>query len=129
MKSVLTISDLQAFASGAEVVLAAGTAVTPLARDDAAERGIRLREDVAWTSTNETAAAISPVVPLIVAEPPAPAATADSADEVIRAVTVAVIAYLSRSSRPPLGEPTGERHGRPAHRAVDAVAALIDHTL
>ena len=43
MNAVLTSLDLQDVASGGELVLAPGTLVTPLARDDAAQRGIHLR--------------------------------------------------------------------------------------
>jgi len=43
MKSVLTIGDLEAVASGAELDLALGTIITPLAREEAERRGITFR--------------------------------------------------------------------------------------
>jgi deoxyribose-phosphate aldolase len=140
MNAVLTSLDLQDVAPGGELVLAPGTLVTPLASDDAAQRGIHLRVAAARNTDDggETAASVAPS---IVVASPASVPSTDSADEFIRAVTEEIIAYLSRSPRPQfggrlaaLGSPDhdvrlGERHAPQARLAVDAVAALIDHTL
>src|SRR5580658_771223 len=103
MNAVLTSLDLQDVAPGGELVLAPGTLVTPLARDDAAERGISLRVSTARSTTNETAAAASSVAPVIVVAPSIPVAGTPSSDAFVRAVTEEVIAYLSRSPGPQIG--------------------------
>jgi deoxyribose-phosphate aldolase len=132
MNAVLTSLDLQDIAPGGELVLAPGTLVTPLAREDAAQRGILLR--LAAARNTDDGRVESSVAPPIVVAPPPPVAYATSADGFIRAVTEEVIAYLSRSPGPPFGggRPVlrpGERHAPQARLAVEAVAALIDHTL
>ena len=43
MRPVLTATDLAGVADGGELTIAAGTLVTPLARDEAARRGITIR--------------------------------------------------------------------------------------
>jgi deoxyribose-phosphate aldolase len=129
MNAVLTRLDLQDVAPGGELVLAPGTLVTPLARDDAAERGISLRVGAARSNSNESAGVAAPVAPLTVAPPPPLVAATASADEFIRAVTEEVIAYLSRSPRQRLDGQPEERPAPRARLAADAVAALIDHTL
>ena len=43
MRSVITVAELAGIADGAELVIAADALVTPLARDEAASRGISLR--------------------------------------------------------------------------------------
>ena len=141
MNVVLTSVDLQDIASGGEVVLAPGTLVTALARDDAAQRGISLRVLAAGNRTKDGVEAVVSAAPLIVAAPAAPVVGETSSDGLIRAVTEEVIAYLSRSPRSQLGRwrsapdsldhdgHTRERHGSRARLTVQAVAALIDHTL
>jgi ribose 5-phosphate isomerase B len=42
-RSVLTVGDLEAIPANGEIVVATGTIVTPLARDEAAARGITVR--------------------------------------------------------------------------------------
>jgi deoxyribose-phosphate aldolase len=121
MNAVLTSLDLQDIASGGELVLAPGTLVTPLAREDAAQRGIHLRVAVA-RDVNDGAETVVSVAPSIVVAPLAPIRGAASDDGLIRAVTEEVIAYVNRSPRPRF------RRGR-VELAADAVAALIDHTL
>jgi len=141
MNPVLTSADLQDIAPGGELVLAPGTLVTALARDEAAQRGISLRVSAAEKTTNDGGEAVAPAGPLIVAAPPAPVAVPTSADAFIRAVTEEVIAYLSRSrclqfasGRGALESldhdgRAGERDASDERLAVGAVAALIDHTL
>src|SRR3984957_6343587 len=141
MNVVLTSVDLQDIASGGEVVLAPGTLVTALARDDAAQRGISLRVLAAGNRTKDGVEAVVSAAPLIVAAPAAPVVGETSSDGLIRAVTEEVIAYLSRSPRSPLCSwgrgadsldhdgHTRERHGSRARLTVQAAAALIDHTL
>jgi deoxyribose-phosphate aldolase len=141
MNVVLTSVDLQDIASGGEVVLAPGTLVTALARDDAAQRGISLRVLAAGNRTKDGVEAVVSAAPLIVAAPAAPVVGETSSDGLIRAVTEGVIAYLSRSPRSQLGRwrsapdsldhdgHTRERRGSRARLTVQAVAALIDHTL
>jgi deoxyribose-phosphate aldolase len=95
--------------------------VTPLAREDAALRGIRL--SVATVrDANDGPETFASAAPSIVVAPPAPTRGANSDDGLIRVIREEVIAYLSRSPRPRF------ERGRAA-LAADAVAALIDHTL
>lgn len=52
-KNVLTVRDLESVADGAELAVPHGTIVTPLARDEVEQRGIRIR----FEATNGTAKA------------------------------------------------------------------------
>jgi deoxyribose-phosphate aldolase len=140
MSDVLTSLDLQDIPPGGELVLAPGTLVTPLAREDAARRGITLRV-TAPRNTNDSGESSGSVVQSIVVAPAEPVAGTTSADGLIRAVTEEVIAYLSGSPRSEFGgwrggleSPdrdvrAGERDAPPACLTVVAVATLIDHTL
>lgn len=140
MNTVLTSLDLQGVASGKELVLAPGTLVTPLAREDAAQRGIHLRV-AAVRDANGGGDTVASAWSSIVVAPPAPIREATGDDGLIRAVTEAVIAYLSRSPRrqfvcggverefPDRDDRADEYRAPIVHLAADAVAALIDHTL
>jgi deoxyribose-phosphate aldolase len=140
MNAVLTSLDLQGVASGGELVLAHGTLVTPLAREDAAQRGIHLRVASA-RDASDGGDTLASAAPSIVVAPPAPIRGAPGDDGLIRAVTEEVIAYLSRSPRrqfaggrverdsPDRDDRAGEYRAPIVHLAADAVAALIDHTL
>ena len=54
-RSVLTVGDLEAIPAGGEIVVPTGTIVTPLARDEAAARGITIRFE--QPKTNEAGGA------------------------------------------------------------------------
>ena len=58
-KNVLTARDLEGIAAGGELVVAPGTLITPLARDEAEARGIAIRSE-ASTAAGNTAAASGP---------------------------------------------------------------------
>jgi deoxyribose-phosphate aldolase len=140
MNAVLTSLDLQGVASGGELVLAPGTLVTPLAREDAALRGIHLRVATA-RDANGSGDTLASAGSSIVVAPPAPIREATGDDGLIRAVTEEVIAYLGGSPHrhlacggverefPDRHDRAGEYRAPIVHLAADAVAALIDHTL
>ena len=56
-RGVLTVSDLEAIPPNGEVVVAPGTIVTPLARDEAAARGITIRFEQAQKDDDADAVA------------------------------------------------------------------------
>ena len=120
-------------------MLAPHTLVTPLAREEAARRGITLREAAAANNGNDGTRVAVCTAQRTAAVPADPAGEATSDDGLIRAVTEEVIAYLSSSPQMETGhaEPScadrdgqpEERHAPDAHWTVADVAALIDHTL
>jgi len=55
-RNVLTLRDLEGIAPGGEIKVAPGTIVTQLAREEAQERGIRIRFDSAADTTSESEA-------------------------------------------------------------------------
>jgi deoxyribose-phosphate aldolase len=151
MKAVFTSADLQNVAPGGEVVLAADTLVTELAREDAARLGITLRlADSPASSPLATGAAESDRSRIVVA-PAEAAADEMSTEGLIRTVIAEVLRYLSFAPRPPSAEagdggPARANRGAQAPAAADgpadqvvegagpksvasAIAALIDHTL
>lgn len=62
VRGVLTVRDLEGVPSNGEVVVATGTIVTPLARDEAASRGITIRFEQPKSDDASTSAHSSRVV-------------------------------------------------------------------
>jgi deoxyribose-phosphate aldolase len=140
MRPVFTAVDLGRVAAGGEVAVPPDALVTPLAREEAARRGITLRTAAPGPVAAPAAPAPAPAESSAAAPPPA---SAQHLDDLVRAITEEVLRCLEIGAPAPLaagedgaGRPAaaaGRISPAPASSAVEtalaSLAGLIDHTL